>query len=160
MAAAGVCLTACNESTPSAVEQSGPVLTWSVLNQNTRESQTFPAQGHIKAGREDHFFIVFKANDAGGIKSMKLGGGADWTCESGQIGQNSVADFASQTRSFHPNSKGQVEDYEFMVQNLDVSGWTCQSGFSFVSGGATLDGSATNYSNKVSTAALTIERVG
>ena len=156
-----VCVTACNESAPSSVEQSGPVLTWSVVNQHTHESHTYPAHAVIYAGSEDEgFSVVFKANDPGGVKSITLGGGSDWQCKSGQVATSAVGDGVSHTSNFHPNSNGQVEDYEFVIENVNVSAWTCQSGYSFAGGAYGLDGSATNYSNKVSSATLKIARSG
>jgi hypothetical protein len=161
IAAVGACLTGCSESAPSSAETSGPVLTWSVFNSHTRETHTYPAHAVIYAGSEDEgFSVVFKANDAGGVKSITLGGGSNWQCVNGDVASQKVGDGVQRTSNFHANSNGQVEDYEFMVASVNVAAWDCQSGYTFGGGTYGLDGSASNYSSKVSNATLKIGRSG
>lgn len=51
----------------------------------------------------------------------------------------------------------QSETYEFLTENLSIKAQTCPSGWNLVLAGyVNLDGSATNFSNKSSTARLTI----
>jgi hypothetical protein len=44
-----------------------------------------------------------------------------------------------------PDSNNEVLTHFGLPQNVDLNGWTCQSGYSFAGGQLTLDGEASNY---------------
>lgn len=151
-------LAGCGGGSPSTTETTPPVLTWSVLNKETKESQEINGSGTVTAGPNDSYLVFFKARDAGGVKNITLGGSASWNCEGEGVAQNAVADYAGQNVTLHPNSKGEVEQYAFTLMEVSPSGWVCQNGFHFGGGSAALLGSATNYSSKKAEAALHIVR--
>ncbi len=135
------------------------MLSWSVTNRETHERQDIKGSGSVNAGPEDSFLIVFKANDSGGVRTMSLGGSATWSCSSGNVGQTGIEDYAGQQQTLHPDSKGEVEQYAFMLTTVSTD-WICQGGFSFGGGSASLLGRAGNYSGKEATATLNIVRKG
>jgi hypothetical protein len=144
---------------PQTSEKGAPTLTWTVLDTNTGQSTTYyTARATITWSQGDQYFIVFKANDPGGIKSISLGGGEEWQCVGNNVAQTSTADEATQSVTFSPSSNGLVGTYQFLPTSSDPGLWTCNSGFSFDGGSAAFEGKAANFANKSATATLTIVR--
>jgi hypothetical protein len=154
-----VLLAGCGSGEPNTTETTPPALSWSVTNKETKERQDVQGSGSVSAGPQDSFLVVFKANDSGGVKTMSLGGSATWSCSSGEVGQTGIEDYAGQKQTLHPDSKGEVDQYAFMLTNVST-GWVCQGGFDFGGGFAALQGSAGNYSGREATATLKIVRKG
>lgn len=143
---------------PNTSENTAPTLTWSVLNNNTHQRTDYPATATITWTQGDSYFIVFKANDPGGVKSISLSGGEDWQCVSGDLGQDKEGDFAPESLTFHPSSNGQVNTYEFLTTEENPGGWDCDDGFSFGGGAASFEGQASNFANRSAQGTLTIAR--
>jgi hypothetical protein len=144
--------------TPNTSEKTPPTLTWSVLNTSTKQRTDYPATAKVTWTQGDTYFIVFKANDPGGIKSISLSGEADWQCTSSDLGQNKDALYAPQSMTFQPSGNGTVDTYEFLSVNEDPGGWDCGSGFSFANGSASFDGQAANFGGISAQATLSIVR--
>ena len=155
---AAVAFPGCDSGPQSTTETTPPTLTWSVLNQENNERQDLPADGTVNAGPNDHYLITFKANDDGGVEKIAFDGEAQWRCDAGNVAQNKHALYKPQSNTLHPDSNGQVEHYAFLLTTISPNGWDCQSGFNFAGGEATLNGSATNYSNRTATGKLSIKR--
>jgi hypothetical protein len=152
-------LAGCGKGSPNTTETTAPTLSWSVLNQETKQRQEVQGDGTMTAGPNDKYFVVFKANDEGGVKTLSLGGAAVWSCSKGGIGQKKTADYVTQSQTFHPDSNGQVDQYVFLSRTVST-GWGCQSGYQFGGGSANLQGSASNYAGKQAQATLKIVRSG
>jgi hypothetical protein len=142
---------------PQTSEKGAPALTWSVLDSNTRQSTTYPANATITWSEGDQYFIVFKANDPGGIKSIELGGGGGWECLSGNQPQDYFHSEPNQSVTFQP-SNGLVGTYQFLPTSSDPAQWGCPSGFLFIRGTESFVGEAANFANMPATGVLTIVR--
>jgi hypothetical protein len=160
--AVGVGVSACAENhvTPVLNETTGPSLTWGVNEKTGAETVTkeYPAHAEIFPKNGSELFIVFKAKDPGGIQSITTGSGGDTgpTCRQDSIQQSQGPGLTVKPKTTTFQSS-QAENYEFMTENLLVTAEPCQSGWTLVSAGySNVDGSATNFSNKTSTARLTI----
>ena len=157
--AAVLALSGCGPAVkPNPSEKGAPSLTWTVLNTNTRQITNYPAKAEITWAPGDQYFILFKATDSGGIKSMSLGGGSEWTCVASGLEQTAIGDGAQQSATFPPSPTGLVGSYEFLTANEDPSLWGCESGFSFDGGSAAYNGKASNFANKTAQGTLVIVR--
>lgn len=146
---AGTCKTPApkSDSTP-------PSLEWVVRNTDTNVSQTFNGNGTVQAKRGEFYQVTLKAIDPQGIHEITLGGSASWTCLSGSIGQNAVADFATAKQTLNPDSMGNVLTQIFLLQNANLD-FHCNSGFTFSSGNEQLIGTGENYFSGKTTGMLT-----
>lgn len=151
--AAGTCKTPAptSDSTP-------PSLEWVVRNTDTNVSQTFSGNGTVQARRGEVYQVTLKAIDPQGVHEISLGGSASWTCVSGGVGQNKIADFATQTQTLNPDSAGNVLTQIFLLQNADFT-FGCGSGFTFAGGSEQLLGRGRNYFGGETTGTLTFQVV-
>lgn len=146
---AGTCKTPApkSDSTP-------PKLEWVVVNTANNSSQTFTGSGTVNAKRGQNFNVTLKAIDPEGVHKISLGGSASWTCTSGSIGQNKVADFATKTQTLQPDSSGNVLTQIILIQDADLA-FPCNSGFTYTSGSEQLLGSGENYFGGTTNGTLT-----
>lgn len=158
LAVSALLLVACGDKTgPDTTDTSPPVLSWNLLNKETRETREIKGNGVVTVAADDHFVIFFKARDPGGVKNLTLGGGESWTCNAGDVAQNGQGSFAGQNVTLQPNSRGEVEQYAFTLMGYAAS-WECPGGFRFDGGSAVFQGGATNYSGRRVTASLELVR--
>jgi hypothetical protein len=157
---AGGCLYAgCDSGPQSTTETTPPQIIWNVLDQEKNENQQYPATATVTAGPQDHFLVTLKAVDNGGIQRISLSGGGSWRCDGGgSVVQDRNVLYKPDSVTLHPDASGQVEHSAFRVYTVSPNGWVCQEGFQFAHGQVTLDGSASNYSNRQASGALTITR--
>jgi hypothetical protein len=138
-----VSASACKTPAPKS-DATPPRLEWIVRNTNTNVSQTFNGSGTVNAKRGELFKVTLKAIDPEGVHEITLGGSASWTCTSGSVGQNKVADFATAKQTLNPDSSGNVLTQIILLQDADLS-FPCNSGFSFTGGSEQLLGTGENY---------------
>ena len=96
--AACALLASCGKGSPDTADTTPPALSWSALNLETKERQEFQGNGNVTAEPNERYFVVFKANDSGGVKAMSLGGEASWICTMGEVGQKMFATYAERAR--------------------------------------------------------------
>ena len=135
-----------------------PVLTWSVHNGGSGQTQTFTGNGKITAKPGESFTVTLIAEDPEGVSRIELGGAGSYSCVQGNVGQNTTIDQKTDVQTLQPDADGKVLTKIFLIRDVDPNGWTCQSGFSFTGGSLTLQGRGDNYHNGITKGSLTITR--
>ena len=133
-----------------------PKLEWVVRNTDTNVSQTFSGSGTVNAKRGEFYKVTLKAIDPEGVHEITLGGSASWTCLSGSVGQNTIADFITQKQTLNPDSMGNVLTQIFLLQDANLD-FQCQAGFTFKSGNEQLLGTGENYFGGKTSGTLTFQ---
>lgn len=143
--AAVLVLTAATCKTPApSSDATPPTLEWVVRNADTNVSQTFTGSGTVNAKRGEFYKVTLKAIDPQGVHDILLGGSASWTCSSGAVAQNKIADFVTAKQTLNPDSAGNVLTQIFLLQDADLT-FACSGGFSFTGGSEQLLGTGENY---------------
>jgi hypothetical protein len=159
LAAVGVCmLAACAQtmvnSGPSAVPAA---ISWIVQVVDSGDTKNVSGSGNVTVPRGGSVRVYVHAKSVSGVKTVSLGQfvDADWTCISGNIGQNMDATIAGATQSQPPNAQNDVDLDLVLFQVYDV-GFSCNSGFHYSGGAISLNAKATNFAGKSVSASLTI----
>ena len=134
---------ACKTTAPKS-DSTPPRLEWVVRNAGTNASQTFNGSGTVNAKRGESYKVTLKAIDPEGIHEITLGGSASWTCTSGAVGQNKIADFITKKQTLTPDGMGNVLTEIFLLQDANLD-FQCQAGFTFKGGSEQLLGTGENY---------------
>jgi hypothetical protein len=143
-------------STAAPVTSSGsatpPAITWSVTEVGGSLVQ-FGATGsiNIKPGRV--YDVSAHAQTPSGVRSLVVGGSGSWACRSGDVGQATTADLATQTSRQQPTD-GQAWDTLTTFETIGVASQPCSNGFTFSSGGFSLTATATNFAGMIRTGHL------
>jgi hypothetical protein len=160
LAAVGACvLAACAQTMvnfgPSAV---APAISWIVQVVDSGDSKTVSGSGSVTVPRGGSIRVFIHAKSASGVKTLTDGQfiDADWTCVSGDIGQNMDALLAGGTVSQTPDAQNNVDLDLVLFQVFDV-GFSCNSGFHYSGGAISLNAKATNFAGKSKSASLTIK---
>jgi hypothetical protein len=130
-----------------------PVITWVITKSGDSTVHTLSANAQFSIQLGVTYNVSMHANSSSGVKSISVGGGDDWSCINGDVGQNSTGDFATQNVN-QTAKNGQAEDELFSFQALGLPDSPCENGYTFVSGGIALDGTAANFANEQSTGHL------
>jgi hypothetical protein len=146
---------ACKTPAPKS-DSTPPKLEWVVRNADTNVSQTFNGSGTVNAKRGESYKVTLKAIDPEGIHEITLGGSASWTCASGSVGQNKIADFITKKQTLNPDSMGNVLTQIFLLQDANFD-FGCQAGFTFKSGSEELLGTGENYFGGKTNGTLTFQ---
>jgi hypothetical protein len=164
---AGLCLSAagCGKVVKPTSDSTPPTLVWNVLNLDTNVQADHPGSPTINAKRGERYRVILKANDTGGVKSIKInptvgGGEMSWGCKTSaggeNLGQNKDALLGPMSQDLAPDSDGKVLTSIFLIYELDFA-MECQAGWSFTSGTAKLTGQASNYFGGVTTEVITFK---
>jgi hypothetical protein len=136
-----------------ASDSTPPALVWNVYNHDTRAKADHPGSPTLNAKRGEHYRIILKANDSGGVKSIQINpaigsGEMSWTCKAPPGGENvaqsKTATLKGLKQNLAPDSNGDVLTSIFLIFELDFS-MDCQAGWNFSAGHAQLTGRASNY---------------
>jgi hypothetical protein len=136
-----------------ASDSTPPALVWNVYNHDTGAQADHPGSPTLNAKRGEHYRIILKAKDSGGVKSIQInpalgGGEMTWTCKAPPGGENvaqsKTATLKGLKQNLAPDSNGDVLTSIFLIFELDFS-MDCQAGWNFTAGHAQLTGRASNY---------------
>lgn len=136
-----------------ASDSTPPTLVWNVYNHETGAQADHPGSPTLNAKRGEHYRIILKAINPGGISSIKINptigsGEIAWTCKAPPGGENvaqsKTATLKGMTQNLAPDSNGYVLTSIFLIFELDFT-LECQAGWNFSAGHAQLTGRATNY---------------
>jgi hypothetical protein len=142
-----------------ASDSTPPILVWNVYNHETGAQADHPGSPTLNAKRGEHYRIILKANDPGGVKQIKINpsigsGEMAWTCKGPPGGENvaqsKTATLGPMTQDLAPDSNNMVLTSIFLIFELDFS-MDCQTNWSFSGGSAHLTGQASNYYGGVTT---------
>jgi len=145
-----------------ASDSTPPALVWNVYNYETGAQADHPGSPTLNAKRGEHYRIILKAKDSGGVSSIKINptigsGEMAWTCKAPPGGENvaqsKTATLTGMTQNLAPDSNGEVLTSIFLIFELDFS-MGCQSGWNFSAGHAQLTGRASNYFGGTTTEVL------
>jgi serine/threonine protein kinase len=127
-----------------------PTITWSVVNLDTGVTQQFTGNGSLTVHNGARYQVTLRAQTPSAPHSVSIGGGASWSCSSGDLESTSSEDFATQTVSQAP---GQKQTELSITQTANLS-FGCSSGFTFSGGHYGLTGTATNFANQQTSGGL------
>jgi hypothetical protein len=145
-----------------ASDSTPPALVWNVYNHETGAQADHPGSPTLNAKRGEHYRIILKAKDPGGVSSIKINptigsGEMGWTCKAPPGGENvaqsKTATLKGMTQNLVPDSNGEVLTSIFLIFELDLS-MDCQAGWIFTAGHAQLTGRASNYFGGTTTEVL------
>lgn len=141
LAAAG-----CAKVTESGTDKTPPTLTWRVQSAMTGTVRTFTTNGTLTGAPGDSFRVTLTATDPQGIHQIEVNGGFGGSCASVTGGDSVDSDgvFLPQTQTLEPDSHHQVLTSIFLVETMSFS-QDCGTGFIWVGGSGSLQGSAENY---------------
>lgn len=147
----------CKTPAPTS-DSTPPVLKWSVVNDVTRETQKFTGDGNVTGSAGDSFTVTLRAEDPQGVHRIALGGSATWSCVQGEIGQTKIAEYETDVQELEPDSEGKVLTKIFLIRDVDLSSFSCPSGFAFGGGSVELVGEGENYFGGTTMGTLTLSR--
>ena len=137
-------------------DSTSPTLEWVVTNDGTNEQQVFQGGGSINTAQGTTFTVTLKARDPEGVHEIRLGGSSQWSCQSGDIGQNVGPSLGStDVQILNPDSEGNVLTEIFLLRDVEAGPYNCQSGFQLRGGTETLHGTGENYFSGVTQGTLT-----
>ncbi len=122
-----------------------PAITWSVTEVGGGSPVQLGAIGalNIRPGRV--YDVSAHAQTPSGVKSLTVSGSGSWGCRSGDIGSQTTADLATELSQQQPQN-GKAWDTLSTFEAIGVDGsQLCSSGFTFDSGGFSLNATATNF---------------
>lgn len=139
-------VTGCAKATKPTSDSTPPTLRWHILNKADNSAQDISGGGTINAHIGDFYVVTFFAEDPQGIHKISLGSNVFWQCTSGDIGQNHGPSLGvNKVQTLQPDSQGNVLTSIFLIENADLSGFACQSGFTYNGGNLTFSGAGENY---------------
>jgi hypothetical protein len=149
LAVGALATASCSPRVPRPTSDSTPpTLEWVVTNDETNEQQTFAGSGSVQASQGDSFLVTLKAKDPEGILQITISSNVGWGCSSGDLGQNVGPSLGSvDEHSSQEDAEGKVPTELFMLRDVDLGPYDCQSGLSFDGATETINGSGTNYLN-------------
>jgi hypothetical protein len=130
-----------------------PVITWVITQPGDATVHTLSANAQFSIQLGVKYNVSMHANSSSGVKTLTVSGGDAWACLNGNLGQNQSGVFADQTVN-QTAKNGTAEDELFSFQAVGLPDQPCNSGYTFVSGGITLNGTAANFANEQSTGHL------
>jgi osmotically-inducible protein OsmY len=148
-------LTGCATTVPVDTSSSAtaPVITWVITQTGDSTVHTLNANAQFSIKLGVKYYVSMHAKSPSGVKTITVMGEEGWTCLNGNLGQNQDGELAPQTVN-QTAKNGQAEDELFSFQALGLSDSPCNSGYTFLSGGIGLDGTAANFANEQSTGHL------
>ena len=166
-AALGLCLTVAGCTNlkvkkPSS-DSTPPALAWTVFSYDTNATTSHAGSPSLQAKWGESYRVTLKANDPQGIKSIQINptvgsGEINWVCNDPPGGESlqqaKDALLGPMTQDLTPDANGYVLTSVFLIHDLDFS-LSCQPGWTFGGGTATLTGRATNYYSGVKTEVIT-----
>lgn len=136
-----------------------PSLVWTVFSYDTNTQTDHPGSPTIQAKLGDSYRVTLEARDPQGVKSIQINptvgsGEISWSCSDPPgpppLQQSKHALLGPMTQNLSADSSGYVLTSIFLIQDLDL-GLSCQVGWTFGGGTATLTGQASNYFGGVTT---------
>ena len=139
----------CSPSIPKPTsDTTPPTLRWHILNKADNSSQDISGSGTIAAHIGDFYVVTFFAEDQQGIHKIDISANKFWQCTSGDAAQNHGTSLGVTTsNTLQPDGQGNVVARTFLIENADLSGFDCQSGFTYTGGNLTFSGQGENYFN-------------
>ena len=141
------------DSSPSATP---PAITWSVTEVGGGLPAQFGANATIDITPGRTYDVSAHAQSPSGVRSLTVGGSGGWSCRSGNIGQQTTADLATQASSQQAHD-GQAWDTLTTFETIGVNAsQLCSNGFTFSSGDYGLIATATNFAGMTRSGHLTL----
>ncbi len=138
----------CSKVTKPTSDSTPPTLRWHILNKADNSSQDISGSGTIAAHIGDYYVVTFFAEDQQGIHKISLSSNIFWQCTSGDTAQNHGPSLGvTNSQTLQPDSQGNVLTSIFLIENADLSTFSCQSGYTFNGGTLTFSGQGENYFN-------------
>ena len=131
-----------------------PTLRWYV-RKNGGNTLEYQGNGVVAGKLGDELQVTLRAYDPQGVRRISLGGGGQYTCLSGGIGQNKSYSDQTDVQNLSPSGGGQVLTKIILLRNFKSSVMSCGGGFSFVGGSHTFVGKGENYFGGVAQGSLT-----
>lgn len=147
---AGCATTVPIDTGPSA---NAPVITWVITSAGAAD-QTVAANGAATIQSGSSVNISMHAKSPSGVRTLTVQGEQGWTCRKGSEAEQGDEALGPQTMN-QTGQNGQAED-ELTSSLVYFVNEVCQEGFSFVQGGVTLRGTASNFADQQSTGYLVL----
>ncbi len=146
----------CSPAVPKpSSDSTPPTLRWHIINKADNSSQDISGNGKIAAHIGDFYVVTFFAEDQQGIHQINLSSNTVWQCTSGSEAQNRGPSLGATTsNTLQPDGQGNVVTSTFLIENADISGFDCQSGFTFSGGNLIFSGEGENSFNGITQATL------
>jgi hypothetical protein len=138
----------CSKVTKPTSDSTPPTLRWHIINKADNSTQDISGSGTIAAHMGDFYVVTFFAEDQQGIHKISLSSNVFWQCASGDTAQNHGPSLGvTNSQTLQPDSQGNVLTSIFLIENADISGFDCQSGYTFNGGSLAFSGQGENYFN-------------
>lgn len=139
-------LSNCQTQQPKTPDTTPPTIRWHVVNKETNAAQDINGSGSVAAKVGERYTVTCLVNDPEGVHEITLGGGGDYTCRNGDVGQNSNFLQKTDKQTLNPDSNGTVLNQIFLIRDAELD-FKCNAGFSFGGGSLQLSGTGQNYNN-------------